>query len=74
MRIYVTAKPGAKAEKIETIDKLHYNVFVKEHAQKGKANETVIKALAKHFNVPKSFVIIDSGHMAKTKVITIVKD
>ncbi|MBI4096869.1 MAG: DUF167 domain-containing protein [Candidatus Levybacteria bacterium] len=72
MRIYVTAKPSSKHEKIEQIDATHYAISVKEPPSEGKANKAIIKALAEHFAVPKSFVIIVSGQLNKQKVIEVV--
>jgi len=72
MRVYITAKPSSKHEKIEKIDSTHYAVSVKEPPSEGKANNAIIKALAEYFAVPKSFVIIVSGQLSKQKVIELI--
>lgn len=69
MKIFVKAKPGAKEEKIEKIDELHYVVSVKEPPIKGKANQAIIKALLKYFNA--SDVKIVSGAFVREKIIEI---
>ncbi len=78
MRIFVKAKPRAKKEGIippqaglfadgEEI----YTVSVKEPPEDGKANEAIVRVLAKHFKVPKSQVRIISGQTSKKKVVEI---
>ncbi len=51
--------------------KADFKVWVKEPAKEGKANQAVIKALAKYFSVPKSSVNIVSGAGGKQKIIEI---
>ena len=51
MKISVKAKPGSKINKIEVIDAEHFEVWVKEPAIQGRANEAIIKSLAEHFKV-----------------------
>lgn len=73
MKIFVIAKPGAKVEKVEEIDKTHFAVSVKAPAKEGKANKAIELALAKHFSLKPYEVEIVSGHMAKTKLVEIVE-
>jgi len=74
MKILVQVKAGAKVEKVEIVNKFHnYKVWVKAPAKEGKANEAVVKVLAKHFKVPKSSIEILSGFKYKKKVIQIIK-
>lgn len=78
MKIIVRAKPRAKAEKVERLDKpslfggteqAEYRVSVKELPVAGKANEAIIRALAEYFKVPKSSVRIISGQTSKRKIV-----
>lgn len=73
MKILVKAKTNAKIEKVEKVDKptIVYKVSVKESPIDGKANEAVIKALAKYFDVAKSSVELVSGQTSKQKVFMI---
>lgn len=71
MRILVKAKPGARAERIEKIDETHFQVAVEEPPIRGRANQAIIKALARHFRVPPTKVRIVSGHKSRQKVIEI---
>ncbi|MDP2735269.1 MAG: DUF167 domain-containing protein, partial [bacterium] len=50
--IFVTAKPGAKEERIRKVDEMHFEVAVKEPPKQGRANKAIAKALAQHFGVP----------------------
>lgn len=71
MKITVQLKPGSKQEKIEKNPLGGYFIWVREPAKEGKANEAAIELLAKHFDVPKSLVILVSGHSSKKKVFDI---
>ena len=71
MTIYIWARPMSKYQKIEKLREGQYSIWVKETPKDGKANEAIIEAFAKYFNVPKSFVVIVSGLMSKSKVIEI---
>lgn len=71
MKIFVKAKPNAKEERVEKINETNFSVAVKEPPIKGKANAAIAKALAKHFGVVSSDVIIISGFSSKQKVFEI---
>ncbi len=72
MRIYVTAKTNSKMEKLERVDKTHYKVATKATPIDGKANQALIKILAKHFGIAKSLVELKSGETSKQKVFEIM--
>ena len=46
-----------------------YTISVKVLPMKNKANMEVIKILSKHFNIPKSQIIIQSGKTSHIKKI-----
>jgi len=71
MKFLVSAKPGAKEERVEKISENEYKVSVKEPAKEGRANWAVERVLAKHFGVPVSRVRIISGQTSRTKIIEI---
>ncbi|HDO23772.1 MAG TPA: DUF167 domain-containing protein [bacterium] len=71
MKISVKVKTGAKKEKVEEISAGVFLVSVKEQPEKGKANQAVIKALAKHFKAPISEVKILSGRTSRLKIVKI---
>ena len=80
----VKAKPNAKQESVERItqatlgldngklEMVEYRVSVKEPPVGGKANEAVVRALAKYFDVAPSLVSLISGATAKRKVFEIM--
>lgn len=70
MKIQVKTIPNAKKESVEEKDGA-YVVRVKAAPEKGKANEAVVKLLAKHFNVAKSQVKILRGLASRQKIVKI---
>lgn len=71
MRITVHAKPGAREEKIEKMGENRYKIWVKEPAEKNKANLASVKILAKYFQVPESSIKLLGGAKSKRKVFEI---
>lgn len=71
MKIFVTAKPNVKQEKIEQLDKTHFIVAVKEPPVNGRANAAIIRELAEFFNISASSVQLVSGFSSKQKVFDI---
>ncbi len=58
MQKRVKVKPNAKQQKIEELADGSLNVHLKSPPLDGKANEDLIKLLAKDFDVPKSSIRI----------------
>ncbi|KKU52698.1 MAG: hypothetical protein A3H69_04185 [Candidatus Sungbacteria bacterium RIFCSPLOWO2_02_FULL_47_9] len=71
MKIRVRAKLHSSRERVEKIDNGEYAVFVSKPPVDGKANEAIIELLAEYFSLPKSRIVIRSGHKARTKVVEI---
>lgn len=83
MKIIVKAKTKAKEEKVERVTQPSlalnnekteltvYKVSVKEAPVGGQANEAIMKALAKYFDVTKSNIELISGQTSKQKVFEI---
>jgi len=71
MKISIKVKTKAKEEKVRQLGKNNFAVFVKALPIEGKANEAVIRLLAKYFKVPKSSIEIISGHKSKNKIVEI---
>lgn|GEM_PF-1246293 len=70
MIIFVNVKPGSKENKIIRLSENEYEIRTKERAEKGKANQEVIRILAQEFNVDKKQVIIKNPSYRK-KIIEI---
>jgi uncharacterized protein (TIGR00251 family) len=71
MKIFVTAKPNRKEEKVKKISENVFEVWVKEPPQEGRANEAIIGVLSKYFGIPKSQVKMISGHKSRQKVFEV---
>jgi len=71
MRVRVRVKPGAREESVSREPDGSLLVSVAARAQEGKANEAVVKAVAKSLRVPKSSVRIVSGLSSRTKVLEV---
>lgn len=83
MRIIVKAKPRSKKELVERVSQptldlslggqelVEYKVSVKEAPVDGRANEAIIKALAKYFDIAPSLVKLISGSTSKKKIFQI---
>ena len=71
MRIYVKAKPNSSANGSVKISDLEYEVRLTALPEKGKANQLLIKLLAKHFVVSKSEVVIVGGKTARVKIVDV---
>lgn len=71
MKIYIKAKPKSKREYIKKIDDTHYTIAVKEPPIMGRANQAIIKAMAKYFDKPSFQINIISGEKSKQKIISI---
>jgi len=70
LKIKVKVKPNSKSEEV-TQEGDNFIVKVKEPPKEGKANQAVIKLLAKHFGVPQSQVRILSGFGNKNKIVEV---
>ena len=72
MKINITIKPNSKkGPEITTQSDGSLIIYVREIAVEGKANEALIRLLAKHFEVAKTRISIVSGHTSRSKVIEI---
>ena len=72
MKIFVHAKPRAKAEHVEQLDASHFVVAVVEPPKNGEANRAILEALAEHFSVSPSRVHPVSGFSSREKVFEIL--
>lgn len=74
MQKRVKVKPNSQQQKIEELEDGSLNVHLKSPPIDGKANEELIKLLAKKFDVPKSSITIKSGVTSRNKLIIIDKN
>lgn len=69
--IEVKVKAGAKENSVEQISPKSYKVSVKNQREKGKANEAVLKLLAKTVGCPLSSLVIKKGSRGSLKLIEV---
>ena len=74
MQKIVKVKPNSQQQKIEELADGSLNVHLKSPPVDGKANEELIKLLAKKFDVLKSSITIKSGVTSRNKLIIIDKN
>jgi len=72
MTVSIIVHPNSRRPHIEEDLLGHIHVYVNAPPLEGKANTAVIVALAKHYGVNKSAVILLSGHSSKHKRLEIV--
>ncbi len=71
MKLFVTVKTKARKELVQKIDDTHYGVSVKALPAEGKANEAVVRVLARHFGIAQLRVTLVKGHSSKQKIFDI---
>lgn len=71
IKISVKVKTRAKEERVERSGENSFSVWVKEPAEKGRANKAVAQALARHFKVPRENARIVAGQRSRQKVVEI---
>lgn len=71
VRVPVKVKPNAKAERVEVQPDGSLLVFVNAPPVDGKANEAVVRAVAAHFEVPRSSVEIVRGVTGRQKLLEV---
>jgi hypothetical protein len=74
MQKKVKVKPNSKQQKIEEQSDGSLTVYLKSPPVDGKANEELIKLLAKKFDVSKSDIRIKAGLSSRQKMIEIDTD
>jgi len=71
--ISVRVKPGSKrGPLVEVAEDGELTIYVREPAVDGKANEAVVRLLAKHLGVPRSRLVLASGAAARVKRFRVV--
>ena len=71
MYIHVSVTAGAKKESFEKLKDDHFEISIKEKAERNMANTRVLELVALHLNVPKNKVRIVNGHKHPSKLIII---
>ncbi|OGY88308.1 MAG: hypothetical protein A2458_01495 [Candidatus Kerfeldbacteria bacterium RIFOXYC2_FULL_38_9] len=71
-RISVHIIPRASHNKIEQLAENEFKIWVTAIPEKNKANEALLKLLAKHLKIAKSCLQIKAGHKSKNKIVKII--
>jgi len=71
VKILIKVKPNSRTEEIIKEGDI-FVVRVREPPREDKANQAVIKLLAKHFGVPRNQIRILSGLRSKNKMIELI--
>lgn len=71
MKLAVTVRPGCRTEAIEERPGGPLFVRVRAPAKEGRANEAVVKLVARHLGVPRSAVRVVRGLRGRDKLLEI---
>lgn len=69
MKLTVKAHPKSKKVAVKKIDDTHYEIWIREAPEKGRANDAVIETLSDYLKIPKSRLTLLSGQKSKHKVL-----
>lgn len=69
--IHVKVVAGAKKESIVEKSADHFEVAVREKAERNMANRKVVELVARHFEVPIKSVRIINGHHHPSKLLVV---
>jgi uncharacterized protein YggU (UPF0235/DUF167 family) len=72
--IHVAVTAGAKKEFFKNKSVDHFEISVKEKAERNMANTRVLEIIAEHFKIPKNKVRIVNGHRHPSKLLVIEED
>ena len=71
MYIKVKVTTGAKKEKVVKKTKDHFEISVKEPAERNLANKKIVELVREYFKVYNKDVRIVSGHHSPSKIISL---
>jgi uncharacterized protein YggU (UPF0235/DUF167 family) len=69
--IHIKVAANARKENFQKINEDHFEVSVKEKAERNLANTRVLQLVAEYFKVPINKVRITNGHKHPSKLIVI---
>ena len=71
--IKVKVSAGSRMEKVEALADGSFKVWVRQVAEKGKANVRVLELLAEHFHLAKSAVELVKGTTSRDKLVRLAQ-
>lgn len=69
--IHVKVIAGVKKEKFEQVSEDHFEISVREKAERNMANSRVLELLSEHFKIPKNKIRIVNGHRSPSKLLVV---
>ena len=69
--IHVKVKAGVKKESFKKKSEDHFEISVKEKAERNLANNRVLELVAEHFKVPLKSIRIINGHRHPSKLLVV---
>lgn len=72
MFIKVKVATSAKHESVKKISEDHYNISVKEPAERNLANKRICEIIAAELMINKGSVHIIKGHKSSSKILSII--
>lgn len=67
----VRVKPNSKKGPLVVADGNQLTVYLREKPIDGEANTALVRLLAKHFDVPKTAILIKTGNRSRIKLVEI---
>jgi len=71
MYIKVRVQAGVKKETFHKKSEDHFEISVKQKAERNMANTRVLELIAGHFNMPQGKVRIINGHHSPSKMLSV---
>ena len=71
MYIHVKVNADSKKEEVKEKSSDHFEISVREPAERNLANTRVVEVMALHLGIPKSHIRIINGHHSPTKLLSI---
>lgn len=71
MYIKVRVQAGSKKEVFQKVSEDHFEITVKEKAERNMANKRVLEIVASHFKIPFGKIRIVSGHHSPSKILSV---
>ncbi len=71
MYIRVKVRASSKKEEFTRVNEDHFEISVKEKAERNEANKRVLEIVAGYFKLPVNKVRIVNGHRSPTKLLVL---
>lgn len=66
--------PKASRNEVTQLSKDSFKVYVTSVAEKGKANKSMLRLLAKHLGLPPSHLMISRGDRSNDKTVLVLEE